>query len=121
MSLQKYKYVAEKMYWLSWFQGFMERLDRGPVIGDGGFVFALEKRGYVEAGPWTPQAVIEEPEVLSYYWNFNFPTLFSKTNLVPHRCKSDLRVKNFSHCPLMPFSLMQFSFDNLKNFSAINQ
>ena len=41
----------------------MERLDRGPVIGDGGFVVALEKRGYVKAGPWTPEAVIEHPEV----------------------------------------------------------
>jgi len=41
--------------------GFLERLDRGPVIGDGGFVFALEKRGYVEAGPWTPESVIEHP------------------------------------------------------------
>ena len=33
------------------------------MIGDGGFVFALEKRGYVEAGPWTPEAVIDNPEV----------------------------------------------------------
>ena len=32
------------------------------MIGDGGFVFALEKRGYVKAGPWTPEAVMEEPE-----------------------------------------------------------
>ncbi|KAL5259258.1 hypothetical protein ACHWQZ_G009646 [Mnemiopsis leidyi] len=44
--------------------GFLERLDRGPVIGDGGFVFALEKRGYVQAGPWTPEAVIEHPEAV---------------------------------------------------------
>lgn len=44
--------------------GFLERLDQGPVIGDGGFVFALEKRGYVEAGPWTPEAVIEHPEAV---------------------------------------------------------
>jgi len=42
----------------------LERLDQGPVIGDGGFVFALEKRGYVEAGPWTPEAVIEHPEAV---------------------------------------------------------
>lgn len=42
----------------------MERLAKGPVIGDGGFVFALEKRGYVEAGPWTPQSVIEHPEAV---------------------------------------------------------
>ena len=29
-------------------QGLLERLAQGPVIGDGGFVFALEKRGYVK-------------------------------------------------------------------------
>lgn len=41
----------------------MERLDAGEiVIGDGGFVFALEKRGYVKAGPWTPEATMEYPE-----------------------------------------------------------
>ena len=43
----------------------MERLDAGEVvIGDGGFVFALEKRGYVKAGPWTPEACIEHPEAV---------------------------------------------------------
>jgi len=40
----------------------LERLAEGPVIGDGGFVFALEKRGYVKAGPWTPEAVVENPD-----------------------------------------------------------
>lgn len=41
----------------------MERLDAGEVvIGDGGFVFELEKRGYVKAGPWTPEACMEYPE-----------------------------------------------------------
>ena len=48
---------------LSFFrQTLLERLAEGPVIGDGGFVFALEKRGYVKAGPWTPEAAVEEPE-----------------------------------------------------------
>jgi len=42
----------------------MTRLNEGPVIGDGGFVFALEKRGYVKAGPWTPEACIENPEAV---------------------------------------------------------
>uniref|UniRef100_A0A7N6ALJ8 Hcy-binding domain-containing protein n=1 Tax=Anabas testudineus TaxID=64144 RepID=A0A7N6ALJ8_ANATE len=43
--------------------GILERLDAGEiVIGDGGFVFALEKRGYVKAGPWTPEAAAEHPE-----------------------------------------------------------
>lgn len=34
------------------------------MIGDGGFVFALEKRGYVKAGPWTPEAAVENPEAV---------------------------------------------------------
>lgn len=43
-------------------RGILERLDAGEVvIGDGGFVFALEKRGYVQAGPWTPEANVEHP------------------------------------------------------------
>lgn len=46
----------------SW-QNILKRLDAGEVvIGDGGFVFALEKRGYVKAGPWTPEAAAEHPE-----------------------------------------------------------
>jgi betaine-homocysteine S-methyltransferase len=45
-------------------KGLLERLAAGPVIGDGGFVFALEKRGYVKAGPWTPEAAVEDPEAV---------------------------------------------------------
>merc|ERR1711875_195038 len=45
-------------------KGLLERLAVGPVIGDGGFVFALEKRGYVKAGPWTPESAVENPEAV---------------------------------------------------------
>ncbi|XP_077981780.1 betaine--homocysteine S-methyltransferase 1-like [Glandiceps talaboti] len=46
-------------------RGILERLDNGEVVvGDGGFVFALEKRGYVKAGPWTPEATVENPEAV---------------------------------------------------------
>jgi len=45
-------------------KGILERLAEGPVIGDGGFVFALEKRGYVKAGPWTPESCVEHPEAV---------------------------------------------------------
>ncbi|XP_049504536.1 betaine--homocysteine S-methyltransferase 1 isoform X3 [Panthera uncia] len=46
-------------------RGILERLNAGEVvIGDGGFVFALEKRGYVKAGPWTPEATVEHPEAV---------------------------------------------------------
>ena len=50
-----------------YFQGLLERLAEGPVIGDGGFVFAMEKRGYVKAGPWTPEVVMEHPEAGIYF------------------------------------------------------
>lgn len=45
-------------------KGLLERLAEGPVIGDGGFVFAMEKRGYVKAGPWTPEVLMENPEAV---------------------------------------------------------
>jgi len=46
-------------------RGVLERLNAGEVvIGDGGFVFQLEKRGYVKAGPWTPEASFEYPEAV---------------------------------------------------------
>jgi len=46
-------------------RGILERLNAGEVvIGDGGFVFALEKRGFVKAGPWTPEAVLEHPDAV---------------------------------------------------------
>ncbi|XP_067838763.1 betaine--homocysteine S-methyltransferase 1 isoform X2 [Heptranchias perlo] len=46
-------------------KGLLERLASGEVlIGDGGYVIALEKRGYVKAGPWTPEATEEHPEAV---------------------------------------------------------
>jgi len=45
-------------------KGILERLNEGVVIGDGGYVFAMEKRGYVKAGPWTPEATVEYPEAV---------------------------------------------------------
>lgn len=42
----------------------MERLQEGPVIGDGGQVFLMEKRGFLRAGPWTPEATCEFPEAV---------------------------------------------------------
>ncbi|XP_053726585.1 betaine--homocysteine S-methyltransferase 1-like [Synchiropus splendidus] len=46
-------------------KGILERLNAGEiVIGDGGFVFALERRGYVKAGPWTPECTVTHPEAV---------------------------------------------------------
>jgi methionine synthase I (cobalamin-dependent) len=45
-------------------KGILERLAEGPVLGDGGYLLELEKRGYVQAGPFTPEVVIEHPDAL---------------------------------------------------------
>lgn len=46
-------------------KGILERLAEGPVLGDGGYLLELEKRGYVQAGPFTPEVAIEDPDALA--------------------------------------------------------
>jgi len=45
-------------------KGILEKLAEGPVLGDGGYLLELEKRGRVRAGPFTPEVAIENPESL---------------------------------------------------------
>jgi len=45
-------------------KGILERLKDGPVLGDGGYLLELEKRGWVRAGPFTPEVVLTHPEAL---------------------------------------------------------
>ena len=45
-------------------KGILERLREGVVLGDGGYVLELEKRGYVLAGPFTPEATVEHPDAV---------------------------------------------------------
>ncbi len=45
-------------------KGILERLEEGPVLGDGGYLLELERRGYVKAGPFTPEVAVEYPEAL---------------------------------------------------------
>ncbi len=42
----------------------MQRLAAGPVICAEGYVFELERRGYLQAGAFVPEVVIEHPEVV---------------------------------------------------------
>jgi methionine synthase I (cobalamin-dependent) len=43
----------------------MQRLDAGPVICAEGYVFELERRGYLQAGAFVPEVVLEHPEAVS--------------------------------------------------------
>ena len=42
----------------------LERLSEGVVLGDGGYLLELEKRGRVRAGPFTPEVALNNPESL---------------------------------------------------------
>ncbi len=39
--------------------GLLERLAQGPVICAEGYLFELERRGYLQAGPFVPEVVLE--------------------------------------------------------------
>jgi betaine-homocysteine S-methyltransferase len=46
-------------------EGILERLSEGVVLGDGGYLLELERRGYVQAGPFVPEVSITCPEALA--------------------------------------------------------
>ena len=41
------------------------RLAQGVVLGAEGYVFELERRGYIKAGPYVPEAVLDFPEAVT--------------------------------------------------------
>ena len=46
-------------------KGLVERLADGPVICAEGYLFELERRGYVQAGAFVPEAVLDHPEIVA--------------------------------------------------------
>ena len=45
--------------------GLLERLETGPVICAEGYLFELERRGYLQAGAFVPEVVLEHPELVA--------------------------------------------------------
>jgi betaine-homocysteine S-methyltransferase len=45
-------------------QGLVDRLEQGPVVCAEGYLFELERRGYLQAGSFVPEVVLEHPEVV---------------------------------------------------------
>jgi len=45
-------------------RNLIERLDAGPVICAEGFLFEIEKRGYLSAGEFVPMVSLEHPDAL---------------------------------------------------------
>ncbi|MEJ7755459.1 MAG: homocysteine S-methyltransferase family protein [Nocardioidaceae bacterium] len=42
--------------------GLLERLDVGPVVCAEGYLFELERRGYLQAGAFVPEVILDHPE-----------------------------------------------------------
>src|SRR5216117_3760127 len=42
----------------------LERLNKGPVICAEGYLFELERRGYLQAGAFVPEVLLEHPEAV---------------------------------------------------------
>jgi betaine-homocysteine S-methyltransferase len=45
--------------------GIAERLRAGTVLGAEGYVFELERRGYIQAGPYVPEVVLDFPAAVT--------------------------------------------------------
>ena len=45
-------------------KGLIQRLKDGPVICAEGYLFEMERRGYLQAGAFVPEVVVEYPEVV---------------------------------------------------------
>src|SRR5205823_11605285 len=45
-------------------RGILERLEAGVVLGAEGYVFELERRGYIKAGPYVPEVVLDFPDAV---------------------------------------------------------
>ena len=46
-------------------ENLIDRLNKGPILCAEGYLFAMERRGYLQAGAFVPEVVLEHPEVVS--------------------------------------------------------
>jgi betaine-homocysteine S-methyltransferase len=45
-------------------KGLLERLKDGIILGSEGYIFELERRGYIKAGPYVPEVVVDFPDAV---------------------------------------------------------
>ncbi len=46
-------------------ENLVSRLNKGPVLCAEGYLFAMERRGYLQAGAFVPEVVLDNPEVVT--------------------------------------------------------
>src|SRR5664279_3529248 len=44
--------------------GILQKLKKGTVLGAEGYLFELERRGYIKAGAYVPEVVLDYPDAL---------------------------------------------------------
>ncbi len=92
----------------------IERLNSGPVLCAEGYLFAMERRGYLQAGPFVPEVVLEHPEIVTqvhrdfirsgsdvvqaftYYGHREKLRIIGKENLLEPLQKNALKIANDS-------------------------
>ena len=78
-------------------KGLIDRLNLGPVICAEGFLFEIERRGYMSSGEFVPMVSLEHPEALE---NLHKDFQHAGSDIVQaftyngHREKCELSVKN---------------------------
>jgi betaine-homocysteine S-methyltransferase len=45
-------------------KGLRERLEHDVVLGAEGYLFELERRGYLKSGPYVPEVVLDFPDAV---------------------------------------------------------
>ena len=58
-------WLANKIDKIGMSKNLIQRLNDGPVLCAEGYLFAMERRGYLQAGAFVPEVVLEHPEVVS--------------------------------------------------------
>jgi len=61
----------------------LERLDQGPVICAEGYVFEMERRGYVQAGAYVPEVVLAIMPIATNSESWGVKTSWRKSTAPP--------------------------------------
>ena len=91
-----------------------QRLDKGPVICAEGFLFEIERRGYMASGEFVPMVSLDHPEVLeNLHREFQHAGLHVEILYVNFQALQDDLKKPSAQTLLMPYSLFfQFQIKN---------
>ena len=107
------------------------RLNEGPIMCAEGYLFAMERRGYLSAGPFVPEVVMEHPEVVTqlhrefiragsdvvqaftYYGHREKLRIIGKEHLLEPMQKGALKIAKDAAAEFKDLDLMAVSYTHL--------